>query len=524
MKNTLLPFFFACIAVVVQGQSSGTPDSTFADNGVLQVNLEGWDMLSATAIQADGKIVAAGYTENQNQSSFLVMRFFQDGSPDTGFGTNGAATAKVSEYTNEANAVAIQADGKILIGGRTRPNENGNEDFALLRFMPDGKPDSSFSQDGIATLNISPDDNILSIAVLPDGKILAAGVAQPNITKFALLRFQANGALDFSFGVSNGYTLTALGAAFDVCASMTVQPDGRILLAGATVSNGWPDVGLVRYNADGSPDAGFGNLGLVVTPFSTTADIGLKVVLQPDGKIIVAGSSYNLQKKSELALFRYLPNGTLDTEFNGTGKLRSKIGDTYSSAETVVVRPDGKILAAGCAQFASTGLDFAMKQFNPNGSVDNSFGDNGVVTADLNEGPDGISDIHFLDNGKILVTGTGFDSDNNKSDLLVLRYLSDLSVGVIETPQSILAPWVYPNPVAGDNLSVQYDLNAATEVAFELYGIDGKRMATLHQGERAAGEQTETLALPGNLTDGSYLLNIRTEQGNAVVKILLDRQ
>jgi uncharacterized delta-60 repeat protein len=231
-----------------------------------------------------------------------------------------------------------------------------------------------------------------------------------------------------------------------------------------------------------------------------------------------------VQKKTELALFRYLSNGALDTEFNGTGKLRSKIGDIYSSAQSVVVRPDGKILAAGCAQFASTGLDFAMKQFNANGSVDNSFGTNGIVTANLNDGPDGVSNVHFLDNGKILVTGTGFGNDDDKSDLLILRYLTDLSVGVIETPQSVSAPWVYPNPVATDNLTVQYELNANADVVFELCGIDGKRLATLQQGERAAGEQTETLALPGNLHNGFYLLNIRTGQGNAVVKILLDRQ
>lgn len=524
MRNTLLLFFLVCWAVVAQGQSSGVPDSTFADNGVLQTHVDGWDMLTATAIQADGKIVAAGYTEYQNLSSFLVMRFFQDGSPDTDFGTNGVIRATLSEYTNEANALAIQPDGKILIGGLTRPDEDNNEDFALLRFMPDGKPDSSFSQDGMATLNIGFDDNILSISVLPDGKILTSGVARTNKMKFALAQFLPNGALDTGFGTNNGYSLTALGVSYDVCASMAVQPDGKILLAGATVINGWPDIGLLRFNSDGILDPDFGSFGIVTTPFSTTADIGLKVVLQPDGKIIVAGTSNNVQKKSELALFRYLSNGDLDTEFNGTGKLRSKIGDIYSTAETVLVRPDGKILAAGCAQSASTGLDFAMKQFNPNGSVDNSFGTNGVVTTDLNEGPDGISDIHFLDNGKILVTGTGYGGNNNRSDLLILRYLSDLSVGIIETPQSISSPWVYPNPVAADNLTVQYELNSNTDVVFELYGIDGKSVATLHQGERTAGEQTETLTLPGHLNDGIYLLNIRTGQGNVVVKIFLNRQ
>lgn len=524
MKNALLVLTIAFVPVVVQSQSYGTLDSTFAANGVLQMHSNGWDMLTSTAIQPDGKIVAAGYSEYQNQSSFLVMRFFQDGSPDTDFGTNGAAMAILSEFTNEANAVAIQSDGKILIGGRTRPNEDDDEDFALVRFMPDGKPDSSFGQNGIATLDISLDDNILSIAVLSDGKILAAGVAKNNKLKFALAKFLPNGDLDTDFGASTGYTLTALGVSYDVCASMAVQPDGKILLAGSSVINGWPDAALVRYNSNGILDAGFGSFGIVSTPFSITADIGLKVALQPDGKIIVAGSSNNSQQKSEMALFRYLPNGALDTEFNGTGKLRSKIGDIYSSAETVVVRPDGKIIAAGCAEFASTGLDFAMKQFNPNGSVDNSFGTNGIVTANLNDGPDGISDIHFLDDGKILVTGTGFGNNINNTDLLILRYLSDLSVGVIETPQSILSPWVYPNPVATDYLTVQYEVKSNANVIFELYGLDGKRVATLHQGERASGEQTETLAIPGQLSDGFYLLNIQTGQGNAVVKILIDRQ
>lgn len=523
MKNYI---FYCLLAItsVAQGQIYGTIDSSFAVNGVLQRNVNGWDVITSVAVQTDGKIVSAGYTEKDYQSSFLVMRILPDGSPDPDFGTNGVAMAKISEFSNEANAVAIQSDGKIVIGGVTRPQENTNEDFALVRFMPDGTLDNSFHQDGKVTLHVGSVDEIQSIAVLPDGKILAAGNVRTNKTKFALARFLPDGTLDTGFGLNNGYTTTALGSSYDVCASMAVQSDGKIILAGSTVISGWPDIGLVRYNSNGTPDNSFGTNGIVSTAFSPTADIGLKVILQPDDKILVAGYSNNFQMEAELSLYRYLPNGTLDAGFNGTGKLRSKIGEIYSTANTVTVLPNGKILAAGYAQFDSTGMDFAMKQFNTNGSVDNTFGANGIVTVDLNGQPDGVSDILFLEDGKILAAGTGYSDDNDKTDLLILRYLSDLYVGVIDAPQPIAAPWIYPNPVSSDAIQVKFELRSTTETVFELYDTGGKLLATLQKGERTAGEQTEELFLPEALANGYYILNIRTDQGNAAVKIMLNKQ
>lgn len=523
MKSLRTLFFLAFLFPAgAWCQSPGQRDSSFAEYGILQANLCVWDAVSASLIQPDGKILVTGYSEEEGHSEFYVMRILPNGDPDLDFGVDGLALAKVSEWVNQGTSLALQPDGKILVGGYTNTNGNANMDFAALRFTSEGIPDSTFNQDGIVTLDISSFDRLLAIAVLPDGRIAIAGVTKYPLTGFLLACFLPNGDLDTGFG-SNGYTYTLFGSIYDVCSSMVIQPDGKILLTGYTTTpNYWADVALARYNSDGTLDATFGAGGKVTTAYSATADVGTNVTVGADGKILVAGYSNSSQQKNELALFRYMPNGTLDGSFGSGGKLRSKIGNNFSYAHSAITLPDGKILAAGCALNA-TGLDFAMKKFNDNGTVDNTFGVNGIVTTDLQGFSDGASTVMYTPDGKILLAGTGITSDSSTTDIVLVRYISSLNVGVIETPQSVMEPWIYPNPIATDNFTLEYKVTGPTRVAYELFSIDGKRLAVLGESEKGEGEQSEKLMLPGGLANGQYLLNVRTNRGNVVIKIHINR-
>lgn len=528
MKHILFSFFAFFALTTISGQSSGKLDLSFGDNGILQLNICTWDAASGVAVQPDGKIVAVGYSEENEASEMLIVRILPDGSPDVDFGTDGITVIKISQTTNEATAVALQPDGKILIGGYTRSQgETWSENVALVRLGSDGKPDSTFSGDGIVTASYTSRDRIYAIGVLPDGKIVAAGNAKygGGPSYFLLCRFLPDGNPDPDFGgTGTGAVVIPIGTVYDVCSSMAIQSDGKIILAGSTVkSNGWPDVALLRFNPDGTLDGTFGTGGKVTTPFGSTADVGLKTVLQPDGKILVSGYSYNTLKKSELAVFRYLPNGLLDTQFGRTGKIRSKIGNIYSSGESMSLRPDGKILVAGCALDSTKGMDFAMKQFNPDGTVDGSFGTNGIVTTNMNDYSDGIADVVFLDDGRIVAGGATFDAVAGSTDMVLAKYLTDLYVGVIDAPQSLMFPWIYPNPVSSAAFSVKYQLRDPSGVIIELYDANGRSLTTLQKGDRGAGEQTEELQLPDDINNGTYLLNIRTGKGNACIKLVIQR-
>lgn len=525
MKYNVLLLLAFWASTTLQAQSPGVADSSFAVNGVYLADLSGWESISSAVVQADGKIVVAGYTQTDGQSKFLVARLLPDGSPDPAFGTGGLATAQGSGWINQATAVAIQPDGKIVVGGFTDPDDDFNVDFALLRFTAQGQPDNSFSQDGIATLDITASDIVRSITLLPDGKILAAGSVQIAGTDldFVVARFLADGALDPGFGSNNGYAITSFGGKGDVPHSMLVQADGKIILVGVTnKASGNADVAMARYTPNGIPDSGFGFNGKVTSSFSSYVDAGLKAILQPDDKILVSGYSDNAFKNSEFALFRYTPDGTVDPSFGSNGIVRSKIGSIYSAAEALMVRPDGKIVAAGCAETA-TGINLAIKQFKPNGSLDQDFGTNGLISSPISNVPSSVADVLFLADGRMLAAGSCYNPTAGNTDILLLRYLSDLYVGVIETPQSVLAPWIYPNPVSDARVTLKYELPTDAEVVFELLSSNGTKISTLQQGKRTTGEQTEELPLPGDLPNGYYLLNIGTNRGNTVVRILLAR-
>jgi uncharacterized delta-60 repeat protein len=390
--------------------SDGSLDTSFDGDGKVNSNITPYsELLYALAVQPDGKIVAAGVG-----TTFLLARYNPNGSLDSSFDGDGVASAPMPYPFSAANAVAVQADGKIVAAGYTASSSE-EADFALARFNSDGSLDTSFDADGRLVSNIySWRISANAVAIQPDGKIVAAGVRYTFITNgyspdFAVNRYNADGTLDTSFD-GDGRVTTDVQLA-DILHAIAIQPDGKIIVVG----EGFNGLSMVRYNPNGSLDSSFGNGGLVVDGDNgSNRGKPLAVVVQPDGKILTAGQGFSFSLGYGSAIYRYNADGTRDNSFDGDGRVYIHFGndDLLSS---MALQPDGKIVVAGKAQIGSS-YDFSVMRFNSNGSPDTSFDGDGVVTIDFVGGYDYVNAMSLQADGKIVVVGAS-SSDNNLQSL-----------------------------------------------------------------------------------------------------------
>ncbi|MCA9066026.1 MAG: hypothetical protein KDA96_23320, partial [Planctomycetaceae bacterium] len=214
-------------------------------------------------------------------------------------------------------------------------------------------------------------DRVFSLAVQADGKILVSGASNNGSNDdFALVRYNTDGSLDTSFD-TDGILTTAVGASSEYGASVTIQADGKILVAGASNNGSDNDVALVRYNTDGSLDTSFSSDGIVTTAVGPGTDWGVSVTLQVNGKIVVAGYSHN-GSNNDFALLRYNTDGSLDTSFDSDGILTTDVSGANDLGYSVAVLADGRIVVAGASNNGSND-DFALVRYNTDGSLDTTF-------------------------------------------------------------------------------------------------------------------------------------------------------
>ena len=331
-------------------------DPTFGGTGKVTTDFSGSeDSASSVAVQADGKIVAAGYS--YPGPDFAVVRYNSDGSLDPSFGGTGKVTTNVISW-DIATSVAIQADGKIVAAGGSG-SSGSIDDFALVRYNTDGSLDTSFGGTGKVTTDFGSDDSAYSVAIQADGKIVAAGSSGAGfITDFALVRYNTDGSLDTSFG-GTGKVTTDIGSD-DSAASVAIQADGKIVAAGSSANTSDFDFALARYNRDGSLDTSFGGTGKVMTDFTASYDFADSIAIEADGKIVAAG--YTDPPKSDFALARYNSDGSLDTSFGGTGKITTDFSRSEAQARSVAIQADGKLVAAGYSGHTSQ-HDFTLVRY-----------------------------------------------------------------------------------------------------------------------------------------------------------------
>ncbi|MFO0383613.1 MAG: beta strand repeat-containing protein [Pirellula sp.] len=373
-------------------------------------------------VQPDGKILVGGYATIGTNIDFAVARYNPDGSLDTSFGSGGVVTTPIGTGTDSGRSITLQADGKILVGGLS--NNGSNDDFALIRYNVDGSLDTSFGTGGKVTTAVGTStDQGRSVTVQPDGKILVGGYSLVGgVEDFSLVRYNANGSLDTSFG-TGGKLTTAIGSGLDFGTSVIVQPDGKIVIGGYSITGNY-DFAMIRYDANGSLDTGFGTGGKVTTTIGSGNDYSFGLKVQSDGKLVLAGLA-GIGSTEDVALIRYNIDGSLDTSFGTGGKVTTAIGTGNDRAWNLAFQPDGKIVIGGYARIGSTD-DMALVRYNANGSLDTSFGSGGKVTTAIGAGSEQAYDLFVQADGKIVVSG--FARVGATDDFAVVRYNVDGSL------------------------------------------------------------------------------------------------
>ncbi len=397
---------------------SGSLDTSFSGgDGFANTSIgSNDDFGQSIALQSDGKIVVAGYSYNGTNNDFAVVRYKIDGSLDTSFDVDGIITTDIANQNNFARSLAVQSDGKIVVVGYSYSGTNF--DFAVIRYNNDGSLDTSFSSDGIVTTAIeSGDDYATSVAIQKDGKIVVIGYCIIGYNYyFAVVRYNTNGSLDTSFD-TDGKVTTTIGSSYDQAFSVAIQGDGKIVVAGDSYNGSNYDFAVVRYNSDGTLDTSFGSDGIVITDLSNY-DYANSVAIQSDGKIIVVGYCNN-GTNDDFAIVRYNTNGSLDTSFDGDGIVITDLSN-FDYANSVVIQSDGKIVVIGYC-IIGPNYDFAIVRYNSNGSLDTSFGGDGIVITDLSN-YDYANSVVIQSDGKIIIAGYCYIG--TYSDFVVVRYIN----------------------------------------------------------------------------------------------------
>lgn len=382
----------------------GTLDTNYGAGGVVTADIADRESSAqAVAIQADGKVLVVGRAEG-GSPSLAIARFNPDGSLDPTFGVNGRVKGLLNG-SGEAKAVLTQPDGKVVIAGAAYGSTGS--DMALLRLLPDGTLDPSFGSNGVVTTSFFSADEIANAVILqPDGKLLVTGSADVGggNQDIAVARYHANGALDNSFD-GDGKVTTAVGPAGDQASAIRLQSDGKIVVAGVSYINGQPDFALVRYQSNGALDNSFGSFGRVATDIASgSLDVALGMTLGPGGKIIAAGYSQTVGG-IDVAVARYNSNGTPDLTFDGDGKLTTQIGLTTDFGTAVALQPDGKIVVGGAAQIGSF-TEFAAVRYQTNGLLDDSFGFGGKAVLTFGNNTNNLSLAMAIDErGRLVLVG-----------------------------------------------------------------------------------------------------------------------
>lgn len=349
----------------------GDADRSFGSTGTVETTIGAYSAASELVLQPDGRIVVHG---SSSPGGSTLVRYEADGRLDPGFGAGGIVTGQHSF----AGGLALQPDGKILIS-----TQLSGQRTALLRYERDGTLDPGFGSGGLAT---GPRGDVRALALQPDGKIVAVGTAA-DAYALQVARFNVDGSLDTGFG-GGGAVQTPFGFSA-VAATVALQPDGKIVVAGDSIP-GTPRpppppppappppppptppperIVLARYHADGNLDQSFGSGGVIAPPigrWSRASDLRL----QPDGRILVAGSS-----DTRTVVARYSPEGVLDAGFGLSGVVVARPESTFGYlSSALALQSDGKIVIGGWN---------TLERYLPNGKPDPSFGTNGIVPTAL---------------------------------------------------------------------------------------------------------------------------------------------
>lgn len=374
--------------------------------------------------------------------------------PQTPVGANGGTATFAVTFTPSSTGVKT-ATVSIASDDTSRTPFTFNISGYTAGFST-GVPDPGFGNGGIVKSDLGSNLNEYgrAVAIQQDGKILVAGTSiVSGANQFALARYATDGTLDSSFG-TGGFILTDVGPQTDEAVSVLIQPDGKIVLAGHANSGTGLDLALVRYLATGVLDPSFGVDGKVITTLNGTDEIASSAALQPDGNIVVVGYT-SAASGYDILLARYTGTGAIDTTFGSSGRVVTPVGSSYDTATGVVLQPDGKILVGGGALTLNVGYDTTAIRYTSTGALDTTFGAGGNVVVPLSPGGDMANSIAFQQDGKVILAG--YATINGNIEFAVTRLTATGSLdSTFGTNGTVFTP-VGPGSDYGRGVAIQPD-------------------------------------------------------------------
>ncbi|GAB3469330.1 hypothetical protein GCM10027321_38560 [Massilia terrae] len=378
----------------------GSLDTSFGSGGMVLLPVSFGSVIAPPVVLADGKVLMAVSSTWAPGADFKVVRLNADGTVDGSFGTNGAAIVSLGAGSDTPTKLMVQADGKIVVAGNAGSASGG--DMAAVRLTASGQLDTAFNGTGTLVVAASAGIDRASAAVLQgDGKLLLAGTAAgASDLDFALVRVNADGSLDTSFG-SGGKVLLPVGTGDDRAYSVVVQGDGKILLAGDAFNGAAADLALARFNADGSVDTSFGSGGKVVLHQSGAVDRGQYMLVQDDGKIVTAGWSGGTANGGALTVTRLNADGSLDSGFGNHGVVALALQGMDNRAAGLAL-VNGKLVVLGISSFnVDADASMALVRLNMDGSLDSTFGTPYANSLPFNVQADGLHPALLAFNGAL---------------------------------------------------------------------------------------------------------------------------
>lgn len=434
--------FFLCLfsSLLFFGNAqNGTPDLSFGDSGrVVLTTYFGDARANDLHVLPNNNMLLCGPAQGPFWELYGVLaRFLPNGKLDSTFAENGKVNLLPLLHWS-FNEMAVQADGKIVVAG-TR----GTYNFAVFRFLENGIIDSSFADNGIFTFDpfwFNGSGFAESIALQSDGKIVVCGEYDFN-TAAIVVRLNTNGTLDSSFNGTGKLTLEYNG--FNTSAnSLALQTDGKIVIAGTTNYTDTNRLTLFRVNGNGTFDYTFGSKGIAHSTLNGS-DVGRKALLLPNGKIMVVGNAQNNGQKA-MVVQRWQSNGTLDANYATGGQAEISFADYPNASITnATLIPDQSLLISIGGSNNFLGSKLVLARVFSDGQTDNSFGINGKI---LLTGQTGYDAVCMADSSHFFAAGFVLDSMVGNEPLLA-KYTFQISIGIKEFSQNDFK--IYPNPSSG---------------------------------------------------------------------------
>ncbi|MBK9425836.1 MAG: T9SS type A sorting domain-containing protein [Bacteroidetes bacterium] len=515
MKFAYIVILMLLNSTVLFGQSAGTLDITFDSDGLLLSNpgsIE--DRGVAIATQPDGKIVVAGNSALANDRRSIVSRFLPDGSIDLSFGVNGHRILNMQPGVNDFfNSVLIQPDGKILLSGPSGSGIIFRTNVA--RLLANGALDTGFGINGMKTYIFSGGSCIpYAMKLDASGRILIGGNESNNLF---VLRLLADGNVDSTFS-GDGIAVDLPPGIFALAFGMCIDNVGRIITVGYSFSPF--SYMIARYDSAGALDTTFGQGGVTLIPKS--GFIGLyDCKVQPDGKIVACGNFDDTGGGSnhDFVILRLNDNGTPDSTFAGDGVLEVPVSNDRDILQSIILQPDGKIMVAGYVGNNTVAGDFALLRLNSDGIFDTSFGSNGLVLTDFGSSMDIGSMVVLQPDLKVVLCG--WSLQNNKWNMAIARYHTGLFTNANDIDFKTDEFRLFPSP-ANNEIWIEWDKLTQPLEFVSIFDVYGKLAKIFYTPYNNLYQKSVSVYI-GDLSSGIYYIKLNKQQGLGTKFVKIDQ-